>query len=245
MGRSRTPRSVASGRSAALARPRQFTWDWRFLIEPLCDNGNLAGDGGAFQQIRVAQHQYALDNVARGVWSVGSVNDLKLVDKVHATSDNGGMGKQAERIARTVNWLMGAEPTSSIGPRPTGVAVSDVNVDVSFAHNGGSALKAAQAGDITGFEVALASDGSFANKLAISSVTVLDATRVRIVLQAAPGAAVRVRYQWGNPGPTTTPLDANGYIAGVSNPLYDNREPALNTTLGFPAMFTMDDLVSA
>lgn len=227
------------------AMKQQFTWDWKFIIEPLCNNGNLPNDAGAFQQIRVAQHQYALDNVARGVWSVGGVNDLKLVDTVHATSDNAGMGKQAERIARTVNWLMSAETTSSIGPRPTSVTVSGVNVDVTFAHNGGTALKAAQTGDITGFDVALASDSSFTNKLAISSVTVLDATRVRIVLNAAPGAAVRVRYQWGNPGPATTPLDANGYIPAVTNPLYDDRTPALNTTLGFPAMFTLSDIVSA
>ncbi|RYF02992.1 MAG: hypothetical protein EOO77_31745 [Oxalobacteraceae bacterium] len=53
------------------------------------------------------------------------------------------------------------------------------------------------------------------------------------------------RYQWGNPATTTMSLDGNGYIAGVTNPLYDESGPYLNTTLRYPALFTTGDLVSA
>lgn len=219
-----------------------FPWSWKFIMAPLNNNGATANNAGAFTAIRNAQSDWADANAGPRLSNAGGFNDLRLSDTVHPSPDLLGQARIAERIARQILWMEGIVPTSARGPRFSGAVRSGATIDLTVTHNGGTALQVPYAGDITGFRASTSS--TFGTLLTISSAVVLDATTIRLTLSADPGAPVYVDYQWGNPGATTTPLDANGFIPGVTNPVYDNRSPGLNAALGFPVQFTAAPLLT-
>lgn len=206
----------------------------KFGVLPL-SNTFFGDDPDQCSQQRRAQYDWVADQIAAGdsnVYLLGAVNDTTLNgDNIHATYDAAGEGKYAERIAQSIAQKQGYVANSGVGPLITSAAWNAAAiVDVVVVHNGGTALQTPNVADVTGFEASI--DG-FATKLTISSAVILNATTIRLTLSATPASAPAIRYQWGRPGFGTTAA-ANG----LSNPVYDNRSPAINTTLGYPVQFT-------
>jgi hypothetical protein len=69
------------------------------------------------------------------------------------------MTLKGEMMGLTVSKFRGVSPYDGFGPKPVSVARTGAVIDVTFQHNGGTALQTWQAGDVTGFDVVKASTG--------------------------------------------------------------------------------------
>lgn len=223
----------------------QITWNWKFLILPLDNTYTPSLIPSQWNDIRRAQTDWADGKIAGGDTKVviaGTVNDMPTTgmnpDGEHALAAASGYGYHAERVSRTINFSEGIEADSGLGPRLVSAAWTGAAafVDVALVHNGGTDIQTPNVANITGFDASI--DG-FATILSQASCLRLDATHIRITLSSTPASAPAIRYQYGQPGASTTTA-ANG----LSNPVYDNRTPYLNTTLGFPVMFTPSPIQS-
>jgi hypothetical protein len=216
-----------------------INWPWYFLIIPVDNNFSTTTNYDVnMQAIRSAQIDWSntMHATDSKVVLACTVNDILKAntnaDGIHKVANPGGYGIYSERVAQTLLYLEGNQSNSGLGPTIASAAWTGAAtfVDVALVQNGGTGLQTNGGGAPTGFQASI--DG-FATQLTISSAAITDATHVRLTLSATPASAPAIRYQWGCPGLGTTDI-----ACGINNALYDNRTPAINTTLGFPVVPT-------
>lgn len=100
------------------------------------------------------------------------------------------------------------------------------------------ALQTPNVADVTGF--LYSATGAAGTKLT-PTAAVISGDDIVLTLTGVPSQAPVVWYQYGGPGaaaPLGGDTDAQRRTkAGIDNPVYDNRVPGVNTTLGFPVGF--------
>ncbi len=226
--------SMFDGYKAAIPHP------FNFHVSLLAPCATTSVGYGQTNEIQRAQKDFVTEARAAGdtnVYDVCDIQDCALESTgLHALDTAAGMGKIVERYVHHLKWLEGIVANSACGPTITGVAQvgSTAVFRVTLAQNGGTGLQTPNVASVQGFEASLNSDMS--SPLTISSAAIIDATTIDITLSGVPGSKPYFTYQAGYPGRIKT-LDANGYmdnIGGNKNPVYDNRTPVINTTLGFP-----------
>jgi hypothetical protein len=138
-----------------------------------------------------------------------TTTDATLADAVHY--DATFCITLGQRMAQTVNKILGNETYQGRGPKIEGCYLTDLDtIDVKLTHRGGTDITPTSG--ITGFEVL--EDGA---AVTVSSVARQDATTVRLTLQSdLTSPDVVVRYQYGADPTVTTPIKDN---SGLTLPL--------------------------
>lgn len=227
-----------------------ISWPWFFLVLPM-NNTYTANQPipSEWAVIRQAQVDWTNAQIAAGDTKVvlaGSVVDVASTamnaDGIHCVAVAGGYGFYAERMAQTLLFLEGNVANSGLGPVITGMSrISSTVSRFIVTPNGGTGLQKPNAGAITGFEISV---NNFASDLAISDAEISAATTIDVTHADDGGIFPMGRYQYGLPGPATGGSNGTTASQGLSNPVYDNRSPAINTTLGFPVLFTPEAIQS-
>ncbi len=205
---------------------------------------------GACNEIQRAQRDFVIEARAAGdtnVYDVCDIQDCALESTgLHALDTAAGMGKLVERYVHHRKWLAGLVDNSACGPTFASVAQIGETAVYRFTlvQNGGTGLQTPNVAAIQGFEASLNSDMS--SPLTVSDAQIIDATHIDVTLSGVPGSKPYWTYQAGYPGRIKT-LDGAGYldnIGGNKNPVYDNRVPLINTTLGFPVRQMLTPMLS-
>lgn len=223
---------------------------FEFGVSPLALSLDHNSSSGAIYGLRIAQKQWVAARQLAGDVNVfladNNTNDITLQDYIHQTGNAAGAGRMVERWAQSMLKRLGAQTYSGEGPELTGITWDgDVTVSVAVAQNGGTGLQTPSVGSITGFDVSADGGSTWA---APSAAVITDATTITLTLAEAPAQSPLVRYQFGGPGPTPTSGQSSATRrtnAGIDNPVYDNRSPGINTTLGYPVGFTVASLAVA
>jgi hypothetical protein len=130
----------------------------------------------------------------------------------------------AARVAHSYAAKLGAVGNSAEGPSIMSASRSGAVITLAIAQNGGSALRILRSGaKVSGFEV---SADDFATKLSIDTIELISANQIRLTLASNPGAAVKVRYQFGYVGDYTPGTYFTPRITGVA----DNGSGAIRIT---------------
>lgn len=219
-----------------------------FSVSPMALHLATTGTNSVYNN-RIRQKIWTVEKVEAGVPNVfladNNTNDIALQDFIHESPNIDGAGRMVERWAQSILKWVGVTQYSGEGPKITQVLWDGaLKLTIQVQHNGGSDLKTPLAGAPTGFEVSVNGGTSWVPP---ESVAIASPSTLELILAAVPADLPLVRYQYGGPGPT--PLASMGNAerrtnAGIDNPVYDDRVPGLNSTLGFPLGYTVAPLVA-
>lgn len=228
----------------------QVSHTFVFAISPLALSLDANSSAGALYGLRVAQKEWVVERNAAGDANViladNGTNDITLSDNIHQAGTAAGAGRMMERFAQTVLKQIGVATHSGEGPELTGITWDGAtSIAVAVAQNGGTGLQTPSVGSITGFEVS--ADGG-STWVAPSAAAITNATTITLTLSGTPAQSPLVRYQFGGPGPTPSGGQSTATRrtnAGIDNPVYDNRSPLVNASLGYSVGFTTGNLAVA
>lgn len=220
--------------------------NFEFGVSPLAVTLDHNSSAGAIYTVRREQKLWALAKMAAGrnvFLADNNTNDIFLSDNTHEQPDITGSGRMVERYAQTVAQRVGGATYTGEGPTITHIEWSGgTNIRVKLTQNGGTGLQTPSAGAITGFTVSVDGGTVYA---APTDAQIFDATSIDLTVATPPAQTPLIRYQHGGPGPQASSGQSTATRrtnAGIDNPVFDNRVPGLNTTLGFPVGFTTEPI---